>query len=99
MLTFSHIFLGLISSTFVSDLYGLIRRMLCLFFIGPYFIFTVPLLKHDVITNAPLNGVSYLYVSLLLSMNLSLTLAVVVTSFTIFLDYILINLRLFLLTY
>ena len=53
MLTSSHIFLGLISSTFVSYLYGLIRHVLCISSIGPYCKFTMPLVKHGVITNGP----------------------------------------------
>ena len=74
MLTSSHIFLGLISSTFVSDLYGLIQRILYLICIGPYYIFTVPLIKQRVLINGPVYGVSYLYAAWLVSMNLSPTL-------------------------
>ena len=43
MLTSSYIFSGLISSTSVSDLYGLIGRILCLIYVGPYCIFIRPL--------------------------------------------------------
>ena len=73
MLTSPHIFLGLISPKFVSDLYGLIRRILYLNF-GPYCIFTVPLVKHCVIKNGPVYGVSYLYAACLLIMTSSPTL-------------------------
>ena len=61
MLTSSYIFSGLISATFVSDLYGLIQRILYLIFVGPYCNLTVPLVKHCVITNGPLNDVSCIY--------------------------------------
>ena len=47
----------------------------------------------------PLNVVSYFYSALLLSMTLSLTLTVVVSYFTVFVDYILINLGLISLMY
>ena len=43
MFTLSYIFLGLMSSTFASDLYGFIRRILYLIFVGPYCKFTMPL--------------------------------------------------------
>ena len=106
MLTSSGISLVLISSTFVSYLYVLTRRKLCLIFIAPYCNMTVLLVTHCVITNWPLNGVSYLYASLLLIMTLSpafkalsLTLTVLVSSFTISMDYVLINLFLIFLTY
>ena len=62
-----HIF-ELIFSTLVSDLYGLIRHILYLFFVGPHFKFTMTLIKHCVITNGLLYGVSYLYSLLLVSM-------------------------------
>ena len=45
MLTLSQIFLGLISSTFVSDLYGLIRRILYLIYVAPHCNETMPLLQ------------------------------------------------------
>ena len=106
MLTFSYTFLGLIYSTFVPYLYDLIQFILCLTCIGPYYKFTVPLVKHSIIKNGPLNGVSYLYSVLLLGTtlssavkSLSLTLAVVVSSFTIFVEYVLTNLRLLPLTH
>ena len=57
MLTSSDIFLGLISSTFVSDLYGLMRRILCLIFIAPHCRFTVPFVQHCVITKGPVYDV------------------------------------------
>ena len=60
MLTLSYIFYGLKSSMFVSGLYGLILRILYLIFDGPYCNGTVPLVKHRVIKNGPLYGVSYL---------------------------------------
>ena len=74
MLTLSHIFLGLTSSTFVSYLYVLIQYILCLICIGPYCIFTATLLKHRFITNGPLYGVSYLHAAWLSSMAFSFTL-------------------------
>ena len=46
MLTFSHTILGLISSMFVLNLYGLIRHIYFFFSIGPYYIVTVPLVQH-----------------------------------------------------
>ena len=49
--------------------------------------------------NGTLYEISYLYAASLLSMTLSSDLAVVVSSFTILVDYILINLRLLLLAY
>ena len=51
-----HIF-GLLSSTLVSDLYGLIRRILYLIYFGPHCKFTTPLVKNRVITNGPLYSV------------------------------------------
>ena len=74
MLTSLHTFSGLIYSMFVSDIYGLIRRILCLIFIGPHCKVTMILVQHCVITNVPLYGVSYLYADLLVTMTLSLTL-------------------------
>ena len=71
MLTPSHIFPGLIYSTFVSDLYGLIRCILFPIYIGEYCILTVPLIKYRVITNWHLYGDSYLYLEWLLIMTLS----------------------------
>ena len=105
MLKSSHMFLVLISSTFVSNLYGLIRSILCFVCIGPYCIVTVPLVQHWVITNGPLYGVSYLYAALLLSITLSflgilyLRLGIHGQLFTVFVDYIFINVRLISLTY
>ena len=66
--------LTLISSTFVSDLYQLIQRIWCLICIGPYFIVTVQLVQHRVITNGPVYCGSYFYAAWLLIMNLSPTL-------------------------
>ena len=63
--------LELISSKFISYLYGLIQRILYLMFFGTYCKFTVSLVKHCIITNRSLYGVSYLYSAWLLSMNLS----------------------------
>ena len=57
MLKSPGILLGLISSTFASDLYGLIRQILYVNFILPHFKFTVPLVKHRVITNGTVYGV------------------------------------------
>ena len=74
MLASAYIFIELESLTLVSDLYGLIRRILYVIFIGPNYEFTVPLLKHFVITKGPLYGVSYLYAVWLVSINLSPTL-------------------------
>ena len=61
MMTSSHIFLGLISSTFVSDLFGSIRRIFYLIFVRPYFNVTAPFIKHRVIINGPFDGISCLY--------------------------------------
>ena len=74
MLTLSDIFLGLKSSTFVSDLYGLMGRILYVISTTPHSKFTVPLVKHRVIKNGPVYGVSYLYAVCLWSMTLSPTL-------------------------
>ena len=74
MLTSSEIFIELKSSILVSNLYGLMRRILCLIFVVPHCKFTVPLLKHCVITKGPLYGVSYLYTVWLVRMTLSYTL-------------------------
>ena len=61
MLTSSHIFSGLISSTFLPDLYGLIRRIICQIFIGPHCNVTVPLVQHGFIANGLLYGVYQIY--------------------------------------
>ena len=53
MLTSSDTLFELISSTFASDLYGLIRRILHLNFVRPYCKFTVPLVNHCFIKNGP----------------------------------------------
>ena len=53
--------LELISSTFVSDVCGLMRRILYINFIAPHYNVTLPLVQHRVITNEPLYGVSFLY--------------------------------------
>ena len=74
MLTASSILIESKSSTLVSNLYGLMRRILYLIFIAPHFKFTVPLVKYWVITKGTLYGVSYLYEVWLLSMTFSLTL-------------------------
>ena len=99
MLTQSYIFSGLISSMFVSYLYGLMRCILCVIFTAPYCNMNLPMVKHCVIPNGPWNGVLYFYAALLLSMTLSSALAVMVRFFTISMDYIWINLRLLLMTY
>ena len=70
---FIHIFQHLISSAFVSDVNGLIRRIIYLIFIAPHCNVTIPLAQHCVIINWPLCGVSYLKAALLLRINLSLT--------------------------
>ena len=82
------------------------RRLLYLISLAPYCNITVPFVKHCAITKGALCGVSYLFAVWLLSMTLfhtikssSPTLSVVVRFFTIFVDYILIDLRLLLLTY
>ena len=51
----------LISSTFVSDVYGLMRCILYLFLVTPHCNETVLLVKHCVITNWVLYGVSHYY--------------------------------------
>ena len=61
MLTSSDICFELELSTLVSDLYVLMRRILYLICTAPHYKFTVPLVKHCVITKGPLYGVSYLY--------------------------------------
>ena len=60
-LTSSSVFSGLISSNVVSDLYGLMRHILYLNCVASYCNFTAPLVKHLVVTNGPLYGISYLY--------------------------------------
>ena len=57
MLTASFIFIEVKYSFLVSDLYGLIRRILCTIYVGPYCKFTVTLVKHCVIKKGPLYGV------------------------------------------
>ena len=69
-----HIFQHLISSTFVSDVYGLMRRILYQICIASCHNETVRLVQHGVITNYPLYGIAYLYAALLFRMNLSQTL-------------------------
>ena len=61
MLTLSEIFFELIFSKFVSDVYGLMRRMLYLICTEYYCKFTMLLVKHCVVKNGPLYGVSYMY--------------------------------------
>ena len=61
MMTSSDIFFELIYLTLVSDLYGLIQHLLYLIFVGPHCKFTMPLVKHRVITNGPVYDVSYFY--------------------------------------
>ena len=63
-----------ISSTFVSDLDGSMKCILCLIFIAPHCKVIVPLVQYYVITSGPLYGFFNYYSALLLSMNLSLTM-------------------------
>ena len=51
----------LTSSMFVSDVCGLMRRILYLIFVTPHCNVTVPLVQHCVITSGTLYGVSYLH--------------------------------------
>ena len=74
MLAASSIFIELKSSTLVSHLYGLMRRILILISFAPYCKFTVTLIKHCVITKGPLYGVSKFYTVWVVRMNLSTTL-------------------------
>ena len=74
MLTSPDIFIELKSSTLVSYLYGLMRRILELICVAPYCKFTVPLVKHCVIKKGPLYGLSFLYAVRLVIMTLSPTL-------------------------
>ena len=74
MLTSSYIFIELGPSTLVSDLYGLMRRMLYLIYVAPICNETVPLVQHLVITNGPIFVVSYLYAVCLVRMTSSQTL-------------------------
>ena len=79
------------------------RRILCLIFIATIYNATVPLVQNCIVTNGPLNGVLYLYESLLVRMDLSPTLYLyfvfVVDSFITFANNILIILRLIFMTY
>ena len=61
MSTLSHILSGLISSTFVLDLYELMRRILCLICIGPHCNVTMLLVPHGFIVNGTLYGVSHIF--------------------------------------
>ena len=74
MLTLSHIFSGVISSTFVSYLYGLMWHILCLIYIIPHCNVNMPFVHHCIIKNGPLYRVSYFYAVLLLRINLAPTL-------------------------
>ena len=74
MLTASSIFFELKSSTLVSDLYGLMRRMLCLISVTPYCKITVPFVKRYVFAKGPLYSVLYVYALWSVRMTLSLTL-------------------------
>ena len=69
MLTLSYIFIE--SSTLVSYLYGLMRRILYLIYVTPICNEIVTLVKHRVITNGPVYGVSYLFAVCLVSMTSS----------------------------
>ena len=68
-----NIFQHLISSMFLSDVYGLMKNILCLLFIAPHCNMTVTLVQHYIISNWPLYGVSYLKSELLVSTTLSPT--------------------------
>ena len=74
MLKESYIFIESESSTLVSNLYGLMPRILYLLFIASHCKFTVTLVKHCVITKGTLYGVLYFFVVLLVSRNASTTL-------------------------
>ena len=74
MLTSSDKFFEIKSSTLVSYLYGLMRRILYLISFATIFNETVPLIQHRVIKNGTVYGISYLYAVCLVSMTSSLTL-------------------------
>ena len=59
MLTPSYIFSRLTSSTFVLDVNGLIRPILCLICIVPHYNVPPKLFQHGDIKNGPLYEVSY----------------------------------------
>ena len=69
----SGVFLGLIYSMFVIDVYGLVWRIIYVSGIALHCKFIVPLAKHRIIINAPIYFVSYLYLWCLMSMTLSPT--------------------------
>ena len=71
MLTASSIFIELIYSTLVSDLYGLMQHILYLICVTPYRKLTIPLVKNQLIANGTLYCVSYFYTVWLLIMTLS----------------------------
>ena len=56
---FHRYFQFLISLTYVSDVCGLMRRILYLIFVRPHCNVTVPLVQHYVIKNGTLNGFLY----------------------------------------
>ena len=68
-----HQFLTITSSTFISDVYGLMWRILYLIFSMPYCNVTMPLVQHCAISNGPIYGVSYFKVSFWFIMTLYLT--------------------------
>ena len=74
MLISLYIFLLLISSTCVSDVYGFIWHIICIMFIGQNSNVTMLLVQHRVIRNGPLYVISYLSAELLGNMTLSLNL-------------------------
>ena len=74
MLTSSEIYFELKYSTLISNLYGLMRPILYIIYVAPYCKCTVPLVRHCVITNVQVYGVSYLYSLCLTRMTLSPTL-------------------------
>ena len=74
MLTSSHICFELKYSTLVSDLYGLMWRILYLIPFVPYCNETMLLVQHSVIKNGTVYLVLHLILVYLVSMNLSTTL-------------------------
>ena len=98
MLTSLHIFSGLISSTFVPYLYGLMRPIVCLICIGPHCNVTVQLVQHGSIANGPSYGVSNILLSVIIEHDFISNFIAVFKSFSIFVDGIFINLRLLLMT-
>ena len=71
ILTSSDIFMGLISSTFVSDLFELMRRILHFICIAPHCKSNVPLVEQRPIRNGPCMSFHICKALFLLSMTLS----------------------------